>query len=88
MVNVLLKNGYPGWLLRRFLRTPEGVGRTRDEQPRVTISLPYVHGVTKALKRILKPYRIRTVMKPYQNLRQKLVHPKDVAPEMERPNVV
>ena len=27
-------------------------------------------------------------MKPYQNLRHKLVHPKDVAPKMERPNVV
>ena len=53
-----------------------------------TISLPYVHGVSDALKRVLEPFRIRTVMKPYRTLKQRLVHPKDVVPKMERSNVV
>ena len=88
VADALLKNGYPRWLIRQYSNPPEKVAGRVDEQPRATISLPYIHGVSDALKRILEPFRIRTVMKPYRTLKQRLVHPKDVVPKMERSNVV
>ena len=66
-------------------------GRTTERvevQLKALISLPYVHGVSEALKRVLKPIGARTVMKPNQTIMKKLVHPKDVVPDIERSNVV
>ena len=88
VVDALLKNGYPRWLVCWYSNRPEKVARRVDEQLRVTISLPYVHGVSDALKRALESFHIRTVMKPYWSLMRRLVHPKDVVPEMERSNIV
>ena len=87
VADVLLKNGYPKWHVRQCLNPPKVMGRA-DEEPRATISIPYVHGVSHALKRVLEQFQIRTVMKPNQTLMRMLVHPKDVIPEMERPGVV
>ena len=47
------------------------------------ISLP--HGITETLKRILKPYRVRTVMMSCRNMRRRLIYPKDDASMLERP---
>ena len=47
---------------------PEKVVGTVDEQLRATMFLPYVHGVSDALKRVSEPFHIRTFMKPYQTL--------------------
>ena len=57
--------------------SPEEVAGRVNKQPSAMISLPYVHGVTDTLKRVLEPFCIRTVMKPYLTLKQRLVHPKD-----------
>ena len=59
-----------------------------DEQSRASISLFYVKNVSDTLKRVLRPFQIRTVTKSYWTLKRKLVHPKDVVSEKERPNVV
>ena len=58
------------------------------EGPKATVCLPYVHGVSEPLKRVLKRLHIRTVMKPHQTLRQRLIHPKDVILDMEKSDVV
>ena len=67
---------------------PEKVAAKVNEQPRAKNFLPYVHGVSDAVKRVLELFCIRTVMKPYWTLKQRLVHLKDVVPKMERSNVV
>ena len=40
------------------------------------------------MKRVLGPFCIRTVVKPYRTLKQRLVLPKDVVPKMESSNAV
>ena len=40
------------------------------------------------LKRILQEFNIRTVMRPHQTLKQRLVHPKDAIPDMEKSGVI
>ena len=52
------------------------------EQPKATVCLPYVHRDSDALKRVLESFCFRTVIKLHQTLMQKLLHPKDVIPEM------
>ena len=40
------------------------------------------------LKRILQEFNVRTVMRPHQTLKQRLVHPKDAIPDMEKSGVI
>ena len=58
------------------------------EDSKTTVCLSYVHGVSQPLKRVLKGLHIRTVMRPHQTLKQKLIHPMDVIPDMEKSDVV
>ena len=55
---------------------------------KATISLPYMQGVSEALKRVQRSFHIGVVIKPYQTLMRKLVHPKDTISELERSNIV
>ena len=50
--------------------------------------VPYVAGVSEKLQRIFWQYKIPTYFKPVNTLRQKLVHPKDKAPNHKQSNVV
>ena len=58
-----------------------------EEQPKATISLPHVRGISVALKRVLEPIEVSTILKPNQTLMKKLEHPNDV-PDIKRSNVV
>ena len=58
MADALLKNCYPKWLIRQYSIPREKVAGRVDEQPRATFFLPYVHGVSDALKRVLEPFCI------------------------------
>ena len=42
----------------------------------------------ESLKRILQEFNVRTVMRPHQTLKQRLVHPKDAIPDMEKSGVI
>ena len=68
LTNTLLENGYPRWMVHRFSNSPGKATERVEEQPKATISLLYVYGISEALKRVLKPFRVRTVMKPNQIL--------------------
>ena len=86
MTTALQKNGNPRWLICWYSNPRrEKVEGFKDEL-KETVSLPYVQGVSQALKRVLKPVHIRTVMRPYQTLI--LVHPKDTVLDLERSNIV
>ena len=55
-------------------------------QPSVTI--PYIHGLSQSICRVLTPLDINVTFRPFQTLRQKVVHPKDPVPECKRKGVV
>ena len=90
MVGALLENRYP----RRFIYQSASTPPPREaiaggsENPKATVCLPYIRGVSEQLRRVLKDLQIRTVMRPHQTLRQRLVHLKDPLPDMERSNMV
>ena len=50
--------------------------------------LPYISGLSEAIRRILKPLEVKVVFCPMRTLRQMLVHPKDSVPMGERIGVV
>ena len=47
------------------------------EKSKDMVTLPYVKGVTEPVQRILKHHEIATSVRPHQNIRRILVHPKD-----------
>ena len=73
LANALLENSYLSlvvhWCWNLSGRTTERI----EEQPKAMISLPYVHGISEALKRVLEPIGIRSIMKPNQTLMTKLI---------------
>ena len=54
----------------------------------MTVCLPYVKRISESLKRILQGFNISTVMRPHHTLKQRLVHPKDAIPNMEKSSVI
>ncbi len=78
--------GYPKWTFRKVEKqmqekkegkTKEKKDKEPDEKSKGMIVLPYVKGVTEQLKRVFSKHKIATSIKPYQTLRNILVHPKD-----------
>ena len=92
VMSALLENGYPRRFIHQSVSTPsrpphEAIADCSGN-PKATVCLPYVCGVSEQLKRVLRNVQIRTVMRPHRTLRQRLVHLKDALPDMERSNVV
>ena len=50
--------------------------------------LPYVEGVSEAIKRVLSPLGVMTQFRPLQSLCQQLSRPKDRVDSLEKPGVV
>ena len=79
-------NGYPSWLLKdpkqpaeeqqpsRQATTLPSSGTSKKKYP---VVMPYIHGFSEELRRILKGYDIPAYFKPSNTLRQLLVRPKD-----------
>ena len=69
-----------------------GTTRAAHEDNQMTrgppITLPYVRGISEAVRRILRPLGVRVTFKPTITLKQLLVKPKDQVPDRERANVV
>ena len=73
-------NGYPKRFVRRLRQISRSVRREEEEdreKPVATAVIPYICGVSEAVRRILKPLNIRTAFKPTLTLRKTLVRVKD-----------
>ena len=84
----LRDNGYPQHVLIRELSVLPPVRPTKDvdvEEKEVVVAIPYVHGMSEALRRILSMYNIRVAFKPVLTLRRLLTAPKDPIPTLDRP---
>ena len=82
-------NGYPSGFIHRHSdnRTPRW---TEDDQrlPRTSLTLPYIGGLSEAVRRVLRPLDIKVAFHPLRTLRHQLVCPKDPAPRDQRAGVV
>ena len=81
ITKALQECGYPMWT--RKLKEKQLIQRKKIkdksyEKSRGIVMLPYVQGITKLVKHILKHYDIATVVRPHTNIIKKIpVHPKD-----------
>ena len=87
--NVLQDNGYPAsFINQQYQRYQQGTRARTAEQPKMTVSIPYIEGTTQAIQRILRPLDIRVVGRP-QPWRWSLQRGiKDTTPTAQQRNVV
>ena len=78
----LEKNGYPATFVQK-LRLPQ-TDRDERQTARTSVTIPYIHGLSQSIRRMLSPLDIRVAFRPFQTLRQELVHTKDPVPELRR----
>ena len=94
-------NSYPNKIIKQILRhltpnTPvpspeEFVGqffKRFDEKPSGYVTLPYVRGITDALRRILLKQNIRVTTRPLNTLQRMFPAPKHQVPPEQRTNVI
>ena len=61
---------------------------TENDKPTGYVTLPYVSGITDALRRILQKHNIRVTTKPLRTLQQTFPSPKYQVPPEQRTNVI
>ena len=73
-------NGYrKGFIHKHTCLQPDR--RTQcDQVTRGSVTLPYISGLSKSIRRVLVPLAIQVTFRPFRTLKQELVHPKDPAP--------
>ena len=87
----LKKCGYPDWAVKSHQKVKKNkVNRRENQQPsrRSRVTLPYVAGISEKIRRVLAEHNITSHFKPYNTIRNILVHPKDKLPKEKKPNVI
>ena len=88
VTDALRGNGYPSGFIRKHTIPSRRREEVENERPRTTLTLPYISGLSEAIRRILNPLEVKVVFCPLRTLRHMLVHPKDPVPVEERKEVV
>ncbi|XP_072033338.1 uncharacterized protein [Amphiura filiformis] len=80
ITQALTKCGYPEWAFNK-INKPKSAKSNHNRDSTVTskgqVVLPYIKGISEALRRNLQKVGIRVTFKPTRTLRQFLVAPKD-----------
>ena len=83
----LESNNYPGKFVDRvYRRVPQAP--VTDQRVNHSIVIPYIRGLSEAIKRVFSPVRVRVLFRPHSTLRQQLFHVKDPTPVLQMANVV
>ena len=78
---------YPARFVQRHSLPEPSQDEERTVQASVTI--PYIHGLSQSIRRVLTPLDINVTFRPFQNPEaEAIVHPKDPVPEWKRKGVV
>ena len=87
--SVLVSNGYPFSFVKNITKTKKQTA-TKEPAPEIksTAVLPYVKGLSEALRRCLQQQGIRTVFRSDTTLRSHLVRPKDTVDPAKQDGVV
>ena len=86
--NALRTNGYHKNLIQRRSTSQRSETEETMEKPAARVTLPYVQGVSEAIRRVLKDLDITTSFRPMTSLRKVLSHPKDPLPPSTRSGVI
>ena len=88
VTDALRGNDYPSGFIQKHTITSRRREGVEIERPKTTLTLPYIRGLSEAIRRVLTPLGVKLVLRPLRTLRQMLVHPKDPVPIEERKGVV
>jgi len=87
--SVLRNNNYKPWMFKttqRATQNPKGTAKKGGSS--YSVPLPYVQGVSEQLARVFKKQGVGTYHKPFNTIRQQLVHPKDPTAKEKKCGVV
>ena len=83
----LQKNGCPiAFITRHSL--PQPVPWNREQTSQISVTIPYIHGLSQSICRVLSPLAIKVTFWPFRTPDKELVHPIDPVPEKQRKGVV
>lgn len=86
----LSANGYKSWILKlppnKKRQEPEV--QTTEKTKTLSIGLPYIRGTSEILQRTFKQYGFTTYHKPFNSIREMLVHPKDKTETLKQSGVI
>ena len=86
-MDTLQQNEYPSSFVHKYSCLSRRKERD-DQRPRTTLTLPYINGLSEAVRWILAPLDIQVMFRPLSTLRHMLVHPRDLVPMEEQKGVV
>ena len=73
-------NDYPSGFIQKHTITSRRREGVEIERPKTTLTLPYIRGLSEAIRRVLTPLGVKVVFQPLRSLSQMLVRPKDPVP--------
>ena len=86
---VFIANGYPGRTVKRTLSsTTKTREKDTEEDSAKPMFLPYVRGVSEKLEKVCAPQGVKTIFRPQQTLRNKLMQVKQKTPMEKKRNIV
>ena len=88
IVEALKENSYPSSFIHKHSCPTRHRQEVDVRRPRTTVTLPYINGLTEAVRRILTQLDIKVVFRPLGTLCHMLVHPKDPVPQDQQKGVV
>ena len=88
MVEALQRNGYPKGFIQRQTCLHAEKAAQQNSETHVTLTLPYIGGLSQSIRWIFSPLAIRVLFRPFKTLKQELVHPKDPVPVSKRKGVI
>ena len=84
VVEALQRNGYPKGFIQRQTGLRAGRAAQQDSETRMTLTLPYIGGLSESIRQILSPLAIQVSFRPLRTLKQELVHPKDPVQSVQK----
>lgn len=94
ITEALTNCGYPKWTIRSVRRSIEEKKQKpksatkKEEKNKGHVMLPYIHGLSERLRRVLKQHKIGSTFKPFNKVSQTIVHPKDQIQKEDKCGVV
>ena len=88
IVEALKENSYPSSFIRKHSCPTRHRQEVDVRKPRTTVTLPYINGLSEAVRRILTRLDIKVLFRPLGTHRHMLVHPKDLVPQDQQKGVV
>ena len=88
VTDALRGNDYPSGFIQKHTFTSRRREGVEIERPKTTFTLPYIRGLSEAIRHVLTPLGVKVMFQPLRTLLQMLVRPKDPVPVEERKGVV